>query len=174
MALRTILTGDDPALRKNSREVTDYNKRLHELLDDMHETLDDANGLGLAAPQVGVLRRAVLIVDIDNESEPPVETTIELINPEIFAKSGVQEGTEGCLSIPGLYGTVARPEIVKVRANDRNGNSFELVCKGLTARAVCHEIDHLNGVIFTTLTEQTYTEEELDKMREEEKKPHTK
>ena len=167
MALRNILTGDEPALRKNSRIVTDFNKRLHVLLDDMGETMIEANGLGLAAPQVGVLRRAVLIVQIDDECDPPKEETVELINPEIIEQSGTQEGSEGCLSIPGVYGMVCRPEIVRVRAQDRFGDTFEITCKGLSARAACHEIDHLNGVIFTTLTDHILTEEELENMRAE-------
>jgi len=165
MAIRNILTGDDPGLKKKSRIVTDFDKRLHILLDDMHETLTEADGVGLAAPQVGVLRRVALIVDINLESDPPEEITIELINPEIIEQSGTQEGTEGCLSIPDLYGIVCRPEQVVVRAQDRFGDVFEITCKGLTARAACHEIDHLNGIMFTSLTERTYTEEELDEMK---------
>jgi len=167
MATRNILTSSDSALKKNSRIVTDFNKRLHQLLDDMRETLIDANGLGLAAPQVGVLRRAVLIVDYITKAEgdEPEEHIIELINPEIIAKSGVQEGSEGCLSIPGVFGMVTRPEIVRVRAQDRHGNVFELTCKNITARAVCHEIDHLNGVLFTALTDHILTEDELDELR---------
>jgi peptide deformylase len=164
MAIRNILKGDDPALSKASRAVTDFNRRLHVLLDDMRETLIEANGLGLAAPQVGVLRRAVLIVDTSIESEDYEEQIIELINPEIIAKSGEQTGNEGCLSIPGIYGVVARPDLVRVRAQDRHGRPFELWCKELTARAVCHEVDHLNGVMFTSLTEHLLTEEELDRI----------
>ena len=164
MAIRNILNGKDPALKKNSRVVTDFNKRLHVLLDDMRETLLEANGLGLAAPQVGVLRRAVLIVDTGIETEDPAEQIIELINPQIIARSGEQSGSEGCLSLPGLYGIVKRPELVKVRAQDRHGKSIELLVKDLTARAVCHEIDHLNGIIFTTLAERFLTDEELEQM----------
>ena len=164
MATRNILKGDDPALRKKSRVVTEYNKRLHILLDDMRETLTEANGLGLAAPQVGVLRRAILIVDTFIESETPEEQVIELINPVIIARSGEQSGSEGCLSIPGVYGIVKRPELVKVKAQDRHGNSFELMVKDLTARAVCHEVDHLDGIVFTTLTDRLLTEEELQQL----------
>jgi len=167
MAIRNILSGDDPALRKNSRVVTDFNKRLHILLDDMRETLKDANGLGLAAPQVGVLRRAVLIVDINIETENLDEQIIELINPEIIESSGEQTGSEGCLSVPGVYGMVSRPDCVKVKAQDRFGKSFELRGRDLTARAVCHEIDHLNGVIFTSLTDHILTEEELEQLAAE-------
>jgi len=167
MALRTILTVDDPTLKKTSRVVTEFNNRLHQLIDDMHETLIEANGLGLAAPQVGVLRRVALIVDIDMQSEPPEEKTIELINPEIIEQSGTQEGSEGCLSIPGVYGIVCRPSQVTIRAQDRFGETFEITCTGMTARAACHEIDHLNGVVFTSIAEHILTEEELEKMHEE-------
>ena|GEM_PF-18801 len=233
MAIRNILQTNDPALRKKSRIVTDFNKRLHILIDDMRETLVDANGLGLAAPQVGVLRRVVLIVDIESGDEEgagdaagggaamgdtgagdvgasdtttgdasagagdaaaggaagdaaagasvddesgdaavdanetkhsgfPEGKIIELINPEILAKSGEQTGNEGCLSVPGVYGIVTRPALVKVRAQDRNGNTFELWTKELTARAICHEIDHLEGIIFTSLTDHFLTEEEVE------------
>jgi peptide deformylase len=147
--------------------VTDFNKRLHILLDDMRETLVEANGLGLAAPQVGVLRRAVLIVDTTKEAETHDELIIELINPEIIAKSGEQEGSEGCLSLPGIFGIVKRPDFVKVKAQDRYGKPFELMVKELMARAVCHEVDHLNGVVFTTLTDRLLTEEELEQLAAE-------
>jgi len=167
MAIRNILSGDDPTLKKKSRVVTDFNKRLHILLDDMRETLLDANGLGLAAPQVGVLRRAVLIVDLSIDTEIPEEQIIELVNPVIVECAGEQTGSEGCLSIPGVYGMVPRPEFVKVRAFDRRGEELELSCSDLAARAVCHEIDHLNGVVFTSLTDRFLTAEELENMREE-------
>ena len=169
MALRNILKDNDSGLLKKSRDVTDFNKRLHILLDDMRETLIDANGLGLAAPQVGVLRRAVLIVDtsieVDETAEPEEQyksQIVELVNPEITAKSGEQSGSEGCLSVPGVYGLVTRPDFVKVRAKDRFGKTFEIWGKGLTARALCHEIDHLEGVMFTSLTERYLTEEEVE------------
>ena len=167
MAIRNILKEDEPSLRKNSRAITDFNRRLHILLDDMRETMLEANGLGLAAPQVGVLRRAVLVVDTFIESEEYEEQIIELVNPEIIAKSGAQTGNEGCLSVPGLYGVVTRPDLVRVKAQDRDGNPFEVWGKALTARALCHEIDHLNGVMFTTLTDQLLTEEELDALAAE-------
>jgi len=165
MAIRNILLGDDPTLKKKSRVVADFNKRLHVLLDDMRETLIEANGLGLAAPQVGVLRRAVLIVDTGVLAQSPDEQIIELINPEVVESNGEQTGNEGCLSIPGVYGIVTRPECVTVRALDRDGAPFELRCGGLTARAVCHEIDHLNGIVFTTLTDRFLTEEDIDRQR---------
>ena len=162
MALRNILKGDDQSLLKKSRVVTDFNKRLHELIDDMRETLIDANGLGLAAPQVGVLRNVALIVDTNIENATYEEQIIELINPEIVAKSGEQEGSEGCLSVPGVYGIVKRPDFVKVRAQDRYGKTFELLGKDLTARAICHETDHLRGIMFTALAERFLTEEEIE------------
>ncbi len=140
MALRNILNEKEPLLRKKSRPVTEFNDRLHELLDDMKETLLLADGVGLAAPQVGVLRRAV-IVNVD-------DNYIELINPEIVSAKGEETSPEGCLSIPGVCGTVTRPYQVKVKAFDRNGKQFTVSGKGLLARAFCHEIDHLDGILF--------------------------
>ncbi len=160
MALRNILTKEQPGLYKKCRPVTDFNPRLHQLLDDMAETLAEANGVGLAAPQVGVLRRAVLVIETNvPEGEP--EKLLELINPEIVETSGEQFGPEGCLSVPGEYGLVKRPMNVKVRAQDRYGNWFEAEGTGLTARCFCHEIDHLDGVVFTSKCERMLTEEEL-------------
>ena len=167
MAIRNILKNEDLTLNKKSRLVTDFNKRLHILLDDMRETLIEANGLGLAAVQVGVLRRAVLVVDLDDEAETPEEQIFELINPAIIAESGEQVGSEGCLSIPGVYGIVPRPDLVKVKAEDRNGIPFEKWFEGLSARAVCHEIDHLEGIVFTSLAERILTEEELNELKAE-------
>ena len=164
MAIRNILRDGDPALLKKSRVVSDFNSRIHVLLDDMRETLLEAKGLGLAAPQVGVLRRVALIVDMNIETDNPEEQIIELINPEILAKSGEQEGSEGCLSIPGVYGIVKRPALVRVKAQDRHGKEFELWVNELTARAVCHEVDHLNGIVFTSLAERFLTEEELEEL----------
>ncbi len=161
MALRNILTKEEPALYKKCRPVTDFNPRLHQLLDDMAETLEQANGVGLAAPQVGVLRRAVLVIET-NVPEDEDEYVIELINPEILETSGEQEGPEGCLSVPGEYGIVKRPQYVKVRAQDRYGNWFEAEGEGLTARCFCHEIDHLDGVVFTSKCERMLTEGELE------------
>ena len=161
MALRNILFDGDETLNKKSREVTAFNARLHELVDDMRETLLNAGGVGLAAPQVGILRRVVLVLDTNMEELSDEEQIIELINPEIIAASGEQTGPEGCLSIPGVYGLVTRPDLVKVRAADRNGEPFEVWGQGLTARAFCHEIDHLNGTLFTSLMDRIMTEEEL-------------
>ena len=160
MALRNILTKEQPTLYKKCRPVTEFNPRLHQLLDDMRETLMDANGVGLAAPQVGVLRRAVLVIET-NVPEGEDEYVIELINPEILETSGEQDGAEGCLSVPGEYGLVKRPMNVKVRAQDRNGNWFEVEGTGFPARCFCHEIDHLDGIVFTSKAERMLTEEEL-------------
>ena len=160
MALRNILTKEQPLLYKKSRVVTDFNPRLHQLLDDMRDTLLQANGVGLAAPQVGVLRRVVLVMET-NVPEGEEEYIIELINPEILETSGEQDGPEGCLSVPGEYGLVKRPMTVKVRAQDRFGNRFEVEGVGLTARCFCHEIDHLEGIVFTSKAERMLTEEEL-------------
>ena len=161
MALRNILTKEQPLLYKKSRVVTDFNPRLHQLLDDMTETLKEANGVGLAAPQVGVLRRAVLVIET-NVPEGEDEYVIELINPEILEVSGEQDGPEGCLSVPGEYGLVKRPMTVKVRAQDRYGEFFEVEGTGLTARCFCHEIDHLEGIVFTSRAERMLSEEELE------------
>ncbi|MBR5094268.1 MAG: peptide deformylase [Oscillospiraceae bacterium] len=160
MALRNILSKDEPALYKKSRPVTEFNSRLHQLLDDMAETLQKAGGVGLAAPQVGVLRRAVLVLETNvPEGEP--EILIELVNPEIVESSGEQNGPEGCLSAPGEYGLVKRPMHVKVRAQDRFGEWFEVEGDGLTARCFCHEIDHLDGIVFLSKCERMLSEEEL-------------
>ncbi len=167
MALRNILTKEQPLLYKKSRVVTDFNPRLHQLLDDMRETLLSANGVGLAAPQVGVLRRAVLVLET-NVPEGEEEYIIELINPEIVESSGEQDGAEGCLSVPGEYGYVKRPMTVKVRAQDRDGKSFEVEGTGLTARCFCHEIDHLDGIIFTSKAERMLSEEEMQDAAENE------
>ena len=162
MALRHVLTKEEPALYKTCRPVTDFNSRLHQLLDDMADTLAEENGVGLAAPQVGVLRRAVIVLET-NVPEGEDEYLIELINPEILESSGEQFGAEGCLSVPGEYGLVRRPMNVKVRAQDRNGEFFEVEGTGLTARCFCHEIDHLNGIVFTSKCERMLTQEELEK-----------
>ena len=160
MALRNILTEGDPTLNKTSRPVVKFDNRLHVLLDDMAETLNTSNGVGLAAPQVGVLRRVVLVVET-NVPEGEKEFIIELINPEIISAEGEQRGSEGCLSVPDQFGIVTRPEKVTVRAQDRYGNWFEREGEGLTARCFCHEIDHLNGILFTSLAERMLTEEEI-------------
>ncbi len=160
MALRNIMEKGEKCLEKHCRPVTEFNEKLHVLLDDMAETLIKANGVGLAAPQVGVLRRAVLVLET-NVPEDEEDYIIELINPEIIEKSGQQEGPEGCLSVPGVFGWVERPQHVTVRAQDRDGKWFEVEGEGLTARAFCHELDHLEGVLFTQLADHIMSDEEL-------------
>ena len=140
MALRTIILEGDPTLNKKCRLVEKFDNRLWELLDDMAETMRNAKGVGLAAPQVGILRR-VVVIDVG-------DGLIELINPEIVEESGEQKESEGCLSCPGEYGITLRPMIVKVKAKDRNGNDIEVYGRGLKARCLCHELDHLDGILF--------------------------
>ena len=161
MAIRTIITGDDPVLSKVCHPVTKFDGKLSDLLDDMRETLTQANGVGLAAPQVGILRRVVL-VDIGGE-EPEI---LELINPELVETSGEQMGAEGCLSVPGKYGLVRRPNVAKVKAQDRNGNWFEVEGEELIARCFCHELDHLDGILYTEIMERYLTDEELNRTEE--------
>ena len=156
MALRKIVKVGDECLNKKCRPVTEFNDRLHALLDDMQETLTDAAGAGLAAPQVGVLRRICIVLDEQDDSY------MELINPEIVGESGEQTGVEGCLSVPGKWGIVTRPNVVKVRAQDRDGNWFEAEREGLTARAFCHEIEHLDGHLFVEHVDHFLTDEELE------------
>ena len=160
MGLRKILTADEPALHKVCRPVEKFDLRLHKLLDDMKETLADAEGVGLAAPQVGILRR-VVIVDTGEE-------ILELVNPELLETDGEQRGAEGCLSVPGKYGVVTRPNYAKVRAQNRNGEWFEAEGEELIARCFCHELDHLDGIVYTEVMERFLTEEELNAATEEE------
>ena len=167
MATRNIVTKEEPLLYKKSRPVKAFDARLHQLLDDMAETLLSSGGVGLAAPQVGVLRRAVLVIET-NVPEGEEEKLIELITPEIIESSGEQYGAEGCLSFPDEYGLVKRPLDVTVRAQDRNGEFFTVSGTGLTARCFCHEIDHLDGIVFTTLCDRMLTQEELEKGQVEE------
>ncbi|MBQ1928282.1 MAG: peptide deformylase [Acutalibacteraceae bacterium] len=143
MAIREIVKKGDSVLNKVCRPVEKFDSKLHKLLDDMAETMHEANGAGLAAPQVAILRR-ICIVDIGDE-----DGVIELINPKIIAKSGMQRTEEGCLSCPGIWGYTERPMYVTVRAFDRFGNQFEKSAEGLKAKAFCHEIDHLDGILFT-------------------------
>lgn len=161
MGLRTILEKGDETLQKHCRPVTAFDQKLHDLLDDMAETMCQANGVGLAAPQVGILRRAVVVLET-NVDEDEDEYIIELVNPEIIAQEGEQDGPEGCLSVPGVYGMVKRPEYVKLRAQDRDGETFEIEGWGLTARAFCHELAHLDGQLFTDVTTHILSEEELN------------
>ncbi len=155
MALRNILGEKDDSLRKKSREVTVFDKRLHDLLDDMAETMRAAHGVGLAAVQVGVLRRA-FIADVG-------EGVIEFINPKIVEKSkDTLSESEGCLSFPGEYGIVERPRSVKIQAQNRRGDLFTMSAEGLMARAMCHESDHLDGIIFKDLASEMLDEDEDD------------
>ena len=153
MGIRKILTVDEPALHKTCRPVENFDKKLHSLLDDMRETLIDSEGVGLAAPQVGILRRVVL--------GDTGEEILELINPTLLETDGEQVGAEGCLSVPGKYGLVKRPYYAKVRAQDRNGDWYEYEGEELIARCFCHELDHLDGIIYTEVMDRYLTEEEL-------------
>lgn len=159
MALRNIVKDGDEVLTKKCRNVVKFDKKLYTLLDDMAETMHRANGVGLAAPQVGILRR-VVVIDIS----PDQDEVLELVNPRIIAYSGEQEGNEGCLSFPGQWGIVKRPDYVKVRAQDRFGEEFEMEGTALLARAFCHEIDHLNGVVFKEVAERMLTPKEIEEM----------
>ena len=161
MALRKIITEGDPVLGKVCHPVEKFDAKLHNLIDDMRDTLLDSNGVGLAASQVGILRRVVLVMDDE-------ENIIELVNPAIIAQEGEQTGFEGCLSVPGLYGQVTRPMKATVRAQDRNGEWFEVSGEELTARCFCHELEHLDGHLFKERVEgKLYTVEELQELEEE-------
>ena len=153
MGLRKILTDKDPALHKVCKPVEKFDAKLHKLLDDMRETLIDSEGVGLAAPQIGILRRVVL-VDTGDE-------ILELINPVLVEPDGEQVDPEGCLSVPGKYGLVKRPYYAKVRAQDRNGDWYEAEGEELIGRCFCHELDHLDGIIYTEGMERLLTEDEL-------------
>ena len=160
MGLRKILTDKDPALHKVCKPVENFDAKLHKLLDDMQDTLIDSQGVGLAAPQIGILRRVVL-VDTGDE-------ILELINPVLVETDGEQVGPEGCLSVPGRYGLVKRPYSAKVRAQDRHGEWFEAEGEELIGRCFCHELDHLDGIVYTQVMERYLTEEELQYDDEEE------
>ncbi|MGN0648980.1 MAG: peptide deformylase [Oscillospiraceae bacterium] len=157
MGIRNIYKFGEDALRKKCREVTKFDSRLWALLDDMYDTMSQYSGVGLAAPQVGILKRAV-VIDISGELKNPRKGfkkspinhygRIELINPVIISSEGVQRGEEGCLSNPNKYGIVERPKLVTVKAQDRNGNEFTISGEDLLARAFCHEIDHLDGILY--------------------------
>ena len=159
MGLRKILTDKDPALHKVCRPVEKFDQRLHKLLDDMRDTLLDSGGVGLAAPQIGILRR-VVVVDVGDE-------IVELVNPTMLETDGEQVGPEGCLSVPGKYGLVKRPYYAKVRAQDRFGEWYEAEGEELTARCFCHELDHLDGIIYTEVMDRYLTDEELGYDEEE-------
>ena len=161
MALREILIQGDPVLTKTCRPVEKFDRKLHDLLDDLKETLSDSGGVGLAAPQIGILRRVVVVEDRDDHM-------LELVNPVIVSQEGEQNGWEGCLSVPGKYGMVQRPCLVTVRAQDRDGNFFEASGEDLVARCFCHELEHLDGHLFVEHTDRLYTVEELDAMEQAE------
>ena len=162
MSKLKILVAGDPVLRQKAQEVERMDKKTLRLLDDMAETMYAANGVGLAAPQVGILRRVCIVEDEQGE-------LIELINPEIIKTEGEQTGLEGCLSVPGKYGIVTRPMVVRVRAQDRYGTEFEVEDEELTARCFCHEIEHLDGHLYTEHC-KVLTDEELEQyIREQEK-----
>lgn len=161
MAIRNILPKRNPALRKVCRPVTKVDDRLVQLIEDMTETMLEADGVGLAAPQVGVLRRIVVVYDIDHNR------TYELINPEIVFQEGQQHEVEGCLSIPGEYGYTDRPMKVRAKGLNREGKPVEVEGEGLLARAICHEIDHLNGILFTDHAEMVDAEEYLKQLEKE-------
>ena len=155
MGLRKILTDKDPALHKVCKPVTSFDAKLHKLLDDMAETMQEANGVGLAAPQVGILRRVVVVLGDEDE-------ILELVNPEILETSGEQTGPEGCLSVPGKFGMVTRPNVVKIKAQDRFGDWYEYEGEELMARAFCHEIEHLDGHLYVEHIDKFLTQEELN------------
>ena len=154
MGLRKILTDKEPSLHKVCRPVEKFDGKLHKLLDDMVETMIDAHGVGLAAPQVGILRRIVVV----NTGEE----VLELVNPTLLETDGEQMGAEGCLSVPGKYGLVKRPYYAKVRAQDRFGDWYEVEGEELIARCFCHELDHLDGIVYTEVMERFLRDEELD------------
>ena len=157
MGLRKILTDQEPALHKVCKPVTNFDSKLFKLLDDMRDTLIESGGVGLAAPQVGILRRVVL-VDVGEEDNE----IVEFINPVMVETDGEQYGPEGCLSVPGKYGLVKRPMYAKVRAQDRNGDWYEAEGEELIARCFCHELDHLDGIVYTEVMDRFLTEEELN------------
>lgn len=156
MALRKIVEQGEDCLNKVCRPVTEFNRRLHNLMDDLVETLAEAGGAGLAAPQVGILRRACVVMDDETEEY------IELVNPEILFQSGEQTGPEGCLSVPGKWGLVTRPNYVRLKAQDRDGGWFEIEGEGLMARCFCHELEHLDGHLYTEHIDRFLTDEEVE------------
>lgn len=160
MAIRQIVKEGDDVLTKKCREVVKFDDRLAMLLDDMKETLALAEGVGLAAPQVGILRR-VVVIDVG-------EGAIELVNPVIIEQSGEQEGLEGCLSCPGEWGITKRPMNVTVKAQDRNGKEFTVSGDGLLAKAFCHELDHLDGILYKQIAIRMVSPDELEEVEEQE------
>ena len=158
MAIRRIVTEGDDLLTKKCRPVTDFNQRLHQLLDDMLDTLEESGGAGLAAPQVGILRRAVVVIAGEGEEDG----FLELVNPEFIFSEGEKTGPEGCLSVPGRWGMVTRPRHVRVRAQDRYGDLFEAEGEDLIARCFCHELEHLDGRLYVEHIDRFMTDEEVE------------
>ena len=156
MGIRKIVTLGDDTLRKKCKPQEKFDRRLATLLKDMADTMYKAEGVGLAAPQVGILRR-VVVIDVTEDHSG----LLEMVNPEIVERQGEQTGREGCLSVPGRQGVVTRPMKVKVRFQDKNGESFELETEGFEARAVCHELDHLDGTLYIDVMDRELTEEEI-------------
>ena len=156
MGIRKIVTLGDETLRKHCKPQEKFDKKLSILLKDMADTMYKAEGVGLAAPQVGILRR-IAVVDVTEDHSG----LIEMVNPEIIEREGKQTGREGCLSVPGRQGVVTRPMKVRVRFQDRNGDSFELETEGFEARAICHELDHLDGTLYIDVMDRELTEEEI-------------
>lgn len=163
MGRKKILQKGDQTLLKKSHPVTVFDRKLHNLLDDMHDTLNHVGGAGLAAVQIGILRRVVLVMD-------EKEKLIEMVNPELVETSGEQDGLEGCLSLSGMWGFVTRPMQATVRAQDRNGNFFTISGEAMTARCFCHELEHLDGHLFDEHADQLYTERQIDEMEEQDEK----
>ncbi len=160
MSLRTIREQGDPVLSKKAKEIREMTPKIRQLIEDMKETMYDANGVGLAAPQVGMLKRLV-VIDVSEEQNQP----IILINPRIIEKDGEQTGWEGCLSVPGMSGQVTRPQHVVAQALNENMEEITIEGEGLLARAICHELDHLEGRMYVDLVEgKLYTNEEIDEM----------
>ena len=155
--IKQILQKEDPALHKKCHPITKFDGKLAGLLSDLTDTLKDAGGLGLAAPQIGILRRVCVVMDDD-------ESFLELVNPEIVSQEGEQEGFEGCLSLAGMYGIVKRPMKVKIKAQDRTGAEIEYEREGITARCFCHEIEHLDGHMYYEHTDRLFNEDEVDKI----------
>jgi peptide deformylase len=161
LAILPIVTYPNEILEQKCDKVTVFDKKLAKLLDNMYDTMIEADGVGLAAPQVGV-KKQIAIVDIGDDSG-----TLEMINPEILETDGEQIGPEGCLSFPDVYGEVKRPYYVRVRAKDRKGREYEIEAEDFFARAILHEIDHLQGILFTKKISKYLSEEELERYEEE-------
>ena len=166
MAIRNIVRVGDDVLAKECRPVEIFDNKLRQLLDDMQDTLYEATGAGLAAPQVGVLRQ-VCVIDVG-------DGLVELINPEIVHVEGEQSGAEGCLSLPDEWGMVSRPQRVTVKAQNRKGKWFETTGEDLFARCICHEVDHLHGIVFTDKASRMLTPEEIEQMQKEQEQQEQK